>query len=95
MEKCLSNFFIHAPGTVWNKKEAMTVTEWAPLVDISEGAKKYVIKAEIPEMKKEGIKLNVNDDVLTITGERKYKAAFLSRKTWMGRRDRPSTRMLY
>jgi HSP20 family protein len=29
--------------------------------------------AEIPEMKKEDIKLNVSDDVLTITGERKYE----------------------
>jgi HSP20 family protein len=45
----------------------------SPLVDISEDDKEYLIKAEIPEMKKEDIKLNVHDDVLMITGERKYK----------------------
>jgi HSP20 family protein len=31
------------------------------------------VKAEIPEMKKEDIKINVHDDVLTISGERKYE----------------------
>ena len=73
LEKRLSNFFGHVPGSFGEKKEAITVTEWAPLVDISEDDKEYVIKAEIPEMKKEDIKLHVNDDVLTITGERKYE----------------------
>ena len=32
-----------------------------------------MIKAEIPEMKKEEIKINVHDDVLAISGERKYE----------------------
>ena len=42
-------------------------------VDISEDDKEYTIKAELPDVKKEDIKLNVHDDVLTITGERKYE----------------------
>jgi HSP20 family protein len=42
-------------------------------VDISEDEKEYVIKAEVPEMKKEEIKINVQDDVLSISGERKYE----------------------
>ena len=63
-----------------DKKQAITVTEWAPLVDISEDDKEYVIKAEIPEMKKEDIKLNVNDDVLTITGERKHEKEEMNKR---------------
>ncbi|MEK6525900.1 MAG: Hsp20/alpha crystallin family protein [Nitrospirota bacterium] len=55
------------------KKEAMTVAEWAPLVDITEDDKEYLIKAELPEVKKEDVKLTAHDDVLTITGERKYE----------------------
>ncbi len=74
MEKRLSSYFgrtsVPSRG---DKQEAIIVAEWSPLVDISEDDKEYVIKAEIPEMKKEDIKLNVNDDVLTITGERKYE----------------------
>ena len=74
MEKRLSGYFGRAPVAAnGDKKEAITVAEWSPLVDISEDEKEYVIKAEIPEMKKEDIKLNVHDDVLTITGERKYE----------------------
>lgn len=73
MEKRLLNFFGHVPGALGEKKEALTVTEWAPLVDISEDDREYIIKAEIPEMKKEDIKLHVNHDVLTITGERKHE----------------------
>lgn len=74
MEKRLSGFFRNAPtvGT-GDKKEAIAVAEWSPLVDIAEDEKEYIIKAEIPEMKKEDIKLNILDDVLTITGERKYE----------------------
>lgn len=55
------------------KEENLAVSEWAPLVDISEDEKEYLIKAELPEVKKDDIKLNVQDDVLTITGERKYE----------------------
>lgn len=61
------------PSPAGDKKEAITVAEWSPLVDITEDEKEYVIKAELPEVKKEDIKLNVQDDVLTITGERKYE----------------------
>ena len=68
MEKRLSSYFGHAPATAGGeKKEAITVTEWSPLVDITEDDKEYLVKAEIPEMKKEDIKVNVHDDVLTIT----------------------------
>ena len=55
------------------KEEAMTVAEWAPLVDISEDDKEYLIKAELPEVKKEDMKVTVQNEVLTITGERKFE----------------------
>ena len=74
MEKRLSTIFGRsAMGGDSEKKEAISVTEWSPLVDISEDEKEYVVKAEIPEMKKEDIKINVHDDVLTVSGERKYE----------------------
>ena len=71
MEKRLSSYFGRPPARTEGEKETISVAEWAPLVDITEDDKEYVIKAELPEMKKEDIKLNVHDDVLTITGERK------------------------
>ncbi|MCS6295921.1 MAG: Hsp20/alpha crystallin family protein [Nitrospira sp.] len=53
------------------KQEAMTVAEWSPLVDITEDEKEYMIKAELPEVKKEDIKLTIQDNVMCISGERK------------------------
>jgi HSP20 family protein len=74
MEKRLSTIF-GRPLVSGNgeSKEAISVTQWSPLVDITEDDKEYLVKAEIPEMKKEDIKINVHDDVLTLSGERKYE----------------------
>ena len=56
-----------------NKEETMTIAEWAPLVDIIEDEKEYLIKAELPEIKKEDVKVRVENGVLTISGERTYE----------------------
>ena len=71
MQNRLSTVFGRAPVKRNGKRqEAMTVAEWAPLVDITEDDKEYLIKAELPEVKKEDIKVLVLDDVLSISGER-------------------------
>ena len=54
-------------------EETMTVSEWAPLVDLVEDDKEYLIKAELPEVKKEDVKVTVENGVLTIGGERKFE----------------------
>jgi HSP20 family protein len=54
-------------------KEAMTASEWTPAVDISETEKEYLVKAELPEVKKEDVKVSVEEGVLTIQGERKLE----------------------
>jgi HSP20 family protein len=54
-------------------EETFGVTEWAPLVDVTEDEKEYLIKAELPEMKKENVNVTVEDGTLRITGERKFE----------------------
>lgn len=54
-------------------KEALTVAEWAPSVDITEDEKEYLVKADLPEVKKDDVKVTVEHGVLTITGERKLE----------------------
>jgi HSP20 family protein len=51
--------------------ESMTLAEWAPSVDIGETDKEYVVKAELPEVRKEDIRVNVDEGTLSISGERK------------------------
>jgi HSP20 family protein len=53
----------------------MRVAEWSPLVDISEDDKEYLIKAELPEVKKEDVKITMEDGTLTVSGDRKYEKA--------------------
>ena len=40
-------------------------------MDISEDNQEYLIKADLPEMKKEDVKVTVENGVLSISGERK------------------------
>jgi HSP20 family protein len=62
------------------QEEPMRVADWAPLVDISEDPKEYLIKAELPEVKKEDVKITMEDGMLTITGDRKFEKEENGRK---------------
>lgn len=73
MEKRLSGYLGRPGARTEGGKEAMTVAEWSPRVDITEDDKEYVIKADLPDVKKEDIKLTVLDNVMSISGERKYE----------------------
>lgn len=45
---------------------------WFPPVDILESKDSYLIRAELPGMKKEDFNLEVTDGTLTLSGERKF-----------------------
>ena len=59
---------------------AMAVTEWSPLVDISEDDKEYRIKVELPEIKREDISVTTEAGALTVMGERKFEKEEPARK---------------
>lgn len=49
------------------------MADWAPSVDISETDKEYTVKADLAGVKKEDLKVNVQNGVLTLAGERKFE----------------------
>jgi HSP20 family protein len=59
----------------WPRQGAATQPprEWAPAADVSETDGEYVIKAELPEVRKEDVSITVQDGVLTLAGERKQE----------------------
>ena len=65
------NRMVTRPATRTNGKEALTVADWMPTVDISETDGEYLIKAELPEVKKDDVKVTLEDGILTIQGERR------------------------
>jgi HSP20 family protein len=60
--------------------EALVTAEWAPIVDIEETDKEYLIKAELPEVKKEDVKVTIKDGVLCLEGERRKEKEEKSKK---------------
>jgi len=47
--------------------------DWAPPVDISETDAEYLVRAELPAVRKEDVHVTVADGMLTISGERQQK----------------------
>ena len=81
LQNRLSTLFGRAPVRKdGGREEAMTLAEWAPLVDIIEEEKEYRIKAELPEVNKSDVKVTVQDDVLMIAGERTFEKEDTGRK---------------
>lgn len=54
--------------------------DWAPSADISETEKEYVIRAELPAVKKEDIQVSLDEGTITIKGERKQQKEDKSEK---------------
>ena len=47
--------------------------EWRPAVDVVEDEGEYRIKAELPEVSKEDVSIQLDNGVLTLTGERRFE----------------------
>lgn len=73
LHRRLGSVFGLTPQRPASGKEDMTVAQWLPLVDITEDDKEYLIKAELPEVRKDEVKVTVENGVLTISGERKFE----------------------
>lgn len=63
---CLFNEFLAATP---DRVEGGTFP-WSPLVDISETRDDIIVNAEVPGMKKDDIKIIIQDNVLTLKGEK-------------------------
>jgi HSP20 family protein len=53
--------------------EESNLTSWAPAVDIYETEHELVVKADLPEVDPKELDIRVEDNLLTIRGERKFE----------------------
>ena len=53
--------------------EESAITTWAPAVDIYETPNELVVKADLPEVEEKDIDIRVENNLLTIRGERKFE----------------------
>ena len=54
----------------------VTLADWSPTVDIEESEENYLIKADLPGVKKEDINVTFDQGVLGIQGEKKEEKDF-------------------
>lgn len=47
--------------------------DWSPALDVEETEQEYLLKADLPEVKKDHVKVGIESGVLTIEGERRYE----------------------
>ncbi len=55
------------------RRQEMAEGAWLPVVDVSETGTEIVVKAELPGMSKDDIELDLQDNVLTLKGEKKQE----------------------
>jgi HSP20 family protein len=67
----LTTWFGGFPTRLFENGKGLRVADWSPQVDIIENDKEYLIKADLPEMKKDEVKVTMENGVLCISGERK------------------------
>jgi HSP20 family protein len=70
LDSLLRHSPVHLPSS---QEQPVAVAEWSPLVDISEDDKEYLIKAELPEVRKEDVRVTAEEGTLSIMGERKFE----------------------
>jgi HSP20 family protein len=66
LNRLLSDFF-------GRTSQDQNLTTWAPAVDIFEGEHELVVKADLPAIKPEELDIRVENNILTIRGERKFE----------------------
>jgi HSP20 family protein len=70
LQRNLGNLF---EGSGKATGEGTALNTWTPAVDIYEDQDTFLLKLELPEMSKEDIRVNLNENVLSISGERRFE----------------------
>lgn len=59
---------IHQP---WGGRETSERRSWQPRVDMCETSEAFIVEVELPGVQREDVRIEVQDDTLYITGERR------------------------
>jgi len=70
MQERMNRLFEDVMKPPYRSDEGFAAPAWAPAVDIYETDREVVLKAEIPEMREKDIEIKVEDNILTVSGER-------------------------
>lgn len=72
-QRRLNRLFGENVGFWPENQEAMSLSTWAPACDVFENDNSITIKAELPGVNREDVKVTIENNVLTLRGERKFE----------------------
>jgi HSP20 family protein len=77
--------------------EDSSLTTWAPAVDIYETEHELVVKADLPEVDPKDLDIRVENNILTLRGERKFESTSprISICAWSAPTDRSAAASLW
>jgi HSP20 family protein len=56
-----------------SSQQQTAINAWTPTVDIFEDENAFLLKVELPEVSRDDVKVNLDDNVLSISGERRLE----------------------
>src|SRR5690348_12159987 len=67
----LFNTLFESPGQAGNGGASSPLRRWIPAMDLVETDEDFVLRADLPGLSEEDVNIELEDNVLTISGERK------------------------
>ena len=75
LQNRINRMFEESFGRPRDRDDEMNLRAWRPAVDIYESENGMVVAVELPGVSKENVSVEVKDDVLTLSGERRVNPA--------------------
>jgi HSP20 family protein len=73
LQERMNRVFEDAAGRGWKSDEPSATTSWSPAVDIYETDNEILVQAELPGVDRKDIALQLENNVLTLKGERRFE----------------------
>ncbi len=80
MDKVFDNFFRSFDLAPFGQRESSST--FYPSIDVKDGEKEVIVKAELPGMEEKDVEVSLSDDALTISGEKKEEREEKGRDYW-------------
>jgi len=62
------------------EENGSSFADWAPALDVEETDKEYLVRADLPAIRKEDVKVGIDHGMLTLEGERRHEKEEKGRK---------------
>jgi HSP20 family protein len=73
LQERMNRVFEDAAVRGWKNDEPSTTTSWSPAVDIYETDSEIMVQAELPGVDRKDIALQLENNVLTLKGDRRFE----------------------